>query len=33
MGNISGLRSRIGKEPGAYSWIEGKKKSESKRAD
>jgi len=33
MRNISGLSSRIGEEPGAYSWLEGKRKSESKRAD
>jgi len=33
MGNISGLSSRIGEEPGTYSWLEGKRKSESKRAD
>jgi hypothetical protein len=33
MRNISGLNSRISEEPGTYSWLEGKRKSESKRAD
>jgi hypothetical protein len=33
MRNISGLSSRIGEEPGTYSWLEGERKSESKRAD
>jgi hypothetical protein len=33
MRNISGVGSRIGEEPGMYSWLEGKRKSESKRAD
>ena len=28
-----GVSSRIGEEPGTYSWLEGKRKSESKRAD
>jgi hypothetical protein len=33
MRNISGVSSRIGEEPGTYSRLEGKRKSESKRAD